>query len=181
MRSTRTSTLEHATLEHATLEHRYSKYAPQLVQSERELPSHNAANDFVKDLSIQYEKSPRLLQRFFYILREFARKSIGVHAVMNQVANLLGNRLDFMIRFNRFLPDDSWMEDLQQFRALEDRNKEIETKDGKLKSHRWLLRRMMQKRQPRLLLRRRPYRKHHHDSIFGYTTNEMDMTRARIF
>ena len=159
----------------------YSKYAPQLVQSERELPSHNAANDFVKDLSIQYEKSPRLLQRFFYILREFARKSIGVHSVMNQVANLLGNRLDFMIRFNRFLPDDYWMEDLQQFtRALEDRNKEIETKRREAQVASMVAAKKDAKtttttssssipQAPPMI------------QFSSYTNNEMDMTRARIF
>ena len=178
----------------------YSKYAPQLKQSERELPSHNAANDFVKDLSIQYEKSPRLLQRFFYVLREFARKSISVHAVMNQVANLLGNRLDFMIRFNRFLPDDYWMEDLQQFaRALEDRNKEIETKRREAEvasmvsssvitsgiastsgvaptSTTTMAAATTTTTTTKSTISAPPM-----IQFSGYTTNEMDMTRARIF
>lgn len=96
----------------------FSKFAPQKRQRVRVSPSHTHATDYIQDLSVKYTNSPKLLQRFFYILREFSRNQMGVQAVMNQVANLFGDRLDFMIRFNRFLPVGYWMEDLPQFKRV---------------------------------------------------------------
>eukprot|EP00939_MAST-03C_sp_MAST-3C-sp1_P000895 g895.t1 len=102
----------------------FSKYAPPGLRRPRNV-GNEAASEYIQDLTVTYSGQPALLQRFFYILREFSRDEMDIQNVVNQVANLFGDRIDFMIQFNQFLPEGMWMEDLPQFRrGLKEKLKE---------------------------------------------------------
>jgi hypothetical protein len=68
-------------------------------------PTQQDATSYIENMKTSFAAQPGVYKQFFAILKAFKGQSLTTRSVMSKVAKLFDGHPDFVLGFNKFLPD----------------------------------------------------------------------------